>query len=366
MKFFFEKMYEFINPDENSELKKGSQEWEKQLPTLWLLGKTGAGKSSLIQELTKDSAIEIGNGFSPCTETAKSYDYPLEKPILRFLDTRGLSEAGYDPMEDIEVCRKGSHALIIMMKSDEVEQSDLVNALRKIKDISDIENLLIVHTNILSILEKERDQAISYNQHQIEEVLKKKINAVSVDFSPDDNTPVGIAELNKAAIEMLPSLNMIINNEQHTSREEHNFDMLRNEILWYSGLAGASDAFPAVGLVSVPAIQLKMLHSLANQYGVEWDLDTNMEFAGALGTSFALKYVSILVARQVGKVIPIAGSAAAMLISTSSTYAIGRIACKYLYHKSKGEHVSTEELTKLYEDAYDKRKEVADNEASKK
>ena len=370
MKNLFEEMYTFINPAENPELKKVSEYREKELPTLWLLGKTGAGKSSLIQEVTKDSAIEIGNGFSPCTETAKSYDYPLEKPILRFLDTRGLSEAGYDPMEDIEVCRKGSHALIIMMKSDEVEQSDLVNALRKIKDISDIENLLIVHTNILSVSEKERDQAISYNQRQIEEVLDKEIKSVYVDFAPDDNTPIGISELNKATIEMLPSLKMFIDNEQHASREERNFDMLRNEIIWYSGSAGLSDALPGVGIISVPAIQGKMLHSLGKHYGVEWDLDTYKEFVGILGASFAWKYTVQFVIREGAKFIPVygqtAGAGAAVVISSASTYAIGRIACKYLYHKSKGEEVSTEELTKLYEDAYDKRKEVADNEASKK
>jgi len=370
MKNFFEEVYNFINPDENPELKKGSEQWEKQLPTLWLLGKTGAGKSSLIQEFTKDSAIEIGNGFSPCTKTAKSYDYPLKKPILRFLDTRGLSESGYDPTEDIEVCRNGSHALIIMMKADEVEQSDLVNALRKIREINDIAHLLIVHTNILSVSEKERDQAISYNQRQIEEVFDKEIKSVYVDFAPDDNTPIGISELKKAASEMLPFLNIIIYNEQHASREEHNFYMLRNEIIWYSGSAGASDALPGVGIISVPAIQGKMLHSMGKHYGVEWDLDTYKEFGGILGASFAWKYSVQFAIREGAKFIPVygqtVGAIAAVAISSASTYAIGRIACKYLYHKSKGEEVSTEELTKLYKSAFSRGKEMAENETSKK
>lgn len=370
MKSYFKEMFDYINPDENPELIKGSEQWEKLLPTLWLLGKTGAGKSSLIQAFTNDSAIEIGNGFSPCTKTAKSYDYPLDKPILRFLDTRGLSEAGYDPTEDIEACQKGSHALIIMMKADEVEQSDLVNALRKIKTIGGFDHLLIVHTNILSVSEEERVQVTDYNQSKIEEVWGKKINSVYVDFAPDDNIAIGVDELKKEAGEMLPYLNTILDDKQHDSREEHNFNILKKEIIWYSGSAGASDLMPAVGLISVPVIQAKMLHSLGNQYGVEWDYKTFMEFTGALGTGFALKYTVQHAIRQGVKLIPYygqtAGAFTAFAISSAATFAIGRVACKYLYHKSKGEPIPTKELTELYKEAFRKVKEVAELEASKK
>ncbi len=367
---FFEKIFDYINPKENPNLLKGSIEWEKQLPTLWLLGKTGAGKSSLIQAFTKDSTVEIGNGFSPCTKTAKSYEYPLEKPILRFLDTRGLSEAGYDPKEDIEICQQGSHALIIMMKADDVEQSGLVEALRKIKKIGGLEHLLIVHTNILSLSRDKREQAIAHNQHKIEEVWNKKIDAVQVDFSPDGHTPTGIDALKKATIKILPYLHIILSDETHTSQEEDNFNILQNEIIWYSGSAGASDALPAVGIISVPAIQGKMLHSLANQYDVEWDKRTFSEFIGALGTGFAMKYSIQFAIREGVKFIPIygqtIGAVSAVVISSASTYALGRVACKYLYHKSKGEAVSTKEMKELYAKAFKIGKEVAKDETGKK
>ena len=370
MEDFFKQVFNFINPDENPELIKASEKWEERLPTLWLLGKTGAGKSSLIQSFTKDSTIKIGNGFSPCTKTAESYEYPLEKPILRFLDTRGLSESGYDPTADIKVCQSGSHALIIVMKVDEIEQSDIVNALKKIKSIGGIDHLLIVHTNIHSISAEDRKQAINYNQAQIEEAWGEKINSVGVDFSPNENTPIGIAELISSASEMLPLLNEIIDKEKDTSREEDNFNTLRTEIIWYSGSAGASDLLPGVGFVSVPAIQGKMLHSLANQYGVEWNKQLFMEFIGTLGTGFAIKYSAKFAIREVVKFIPVygqtIGAGTAAVISSASTYAIGRVACKYLYHKSKGETVSTEDMTRLYEEALRRGKEVAENEASEK
>src|SRR6266566_4850290 len=64
---------------------------------VWLLGKTGAGKTAIIAALTGDARAEIGLGFEPCTRTAAFYDVPREAPLLRFLDTRGVGEAGYDP-----------------------------------------------------------------------------------------------------------------------------------------------------------------------------------------------------------------------------------------------------------------------------
>jgi len=81
------------------------------IPVLWLLGKTQAGKTSIIKALTGSEAAEIGNGFQPCTRTSQFYDFPTETPIVRFLDTRGLGEVSYDPSEDILYCKGQAHRL---------------------------------------------------------------------------------------------------------------------------------------------------------------------------------------------------------------------------------------------------------------
>ncbi|MCB1822073.1 MAG: 50S ribosome-binding GTPase, partial [Candidatus Competibacteraceae bacterium] len=62
------------------------------LPVVWLLGKAQAGKTSIIHALTGSPTAEIGDGFQPCTRTARFYDFPAEVPVVRFLDTRGLGE----------------------------------------------------------------------------------------------------------------------------------------------------------------------------------------------------------------------------------------------------------------------------------
>jgi len=60
---------------------------EPAVPVIWLLGKTGAGKTSLVRALTGEG--EVGNGFAPGTRGAATHDFPATAPAVRFLDTRG-------------------------------------------------------------------------------------------------------------------------------------------------------------------------------------------------------------------------------------------------------------------------------------
>ncbi|MCW8327830.1 50S ribosome-binding GTPase [Photobacterium sp. SDRW27] len=371
MNHFFKQLYDYINPTVNTDLKPAASQWQSQLPTIWLLGKTGAGKSSLVQAVTGNSAIEVGNGFQPCTQTSVTYRYPEINPLFCFLDTRGLSEADYDPEDDIEACQHQSHALLVVMKAEEPEQSSVLNALKKIRKSGAIKQLLVVHTGICALPgQEERQRAIGYNQDQVQQIWGGEVKSVCLDFGSERELAAGMTELNAALAEMLPILYLLGDEKEHQSREEANFSRLKREVMWYAGTAGASDAIPAVGLVSVPAIQGKMLHSLANQYGVEWDKQRFGEFAGLLGTSFVVQYLSKLGLRQLVKLIPVygqtVGSATAAAVSFGSTYAIGRAVCKYLYHISKGEPVSEREIKRAFEQAFNHGKDVAAREANKK
>ncbi|MGF1686987.1 GTP-binding DUF697 domain-containing protein [Photobacterium japonica] len=395
MQQFFKNIYQYINPPEDPDLSAANQHWEAQLPTLWLIGKTGAGKSTLIETLTGNDSVEIGNGFQPCTQTALSYQFPEDNPILRFLDTRGLSEANYDPTEDITACQQQSHALIVVMKAEEPAQHDVLAALAKIRKDGRINNLLLVHTACLSLVDaSQRKQAIGYNQDQVDKVWGSPVNAVAVDFLVTDAEqangtasaaeamdesatshatplPYGVESLQQQLAELLPVLYLLQGEQQHHDAEQRNFAKLQREIMWYAGSAGASDALPAVGLVSVPAIQGKMLHSLGRHYGVVWSRQRFTEFAGLMGGSFIANYVVQLGARQLTKFIPVygqtVGSALAVAMSFGLTYAIGRAACKYLYHISKGEPVSSDALKAVFEQALKQVKESQKrHEANKK
>ncbi|MDC5806363.1 GTP-binding DUF697 domain-containing protein [Vibrio europaeus] len=363
----FDTIKEFINPSKNPDLTQAHEFQRQNLSTLWLLGKTGAGKSSLIQAITGLSSVEVGNGFEPCTMTASAYDFPQGRPIMRFLDTRGLSEADYNPKKDLETLGKTGHALVVVMKVDEPEQSAVVNALEQIKKQKKVKHLLVVHTAVLSASDKDRERQVAFNQQKIEAVWGKHVESVAVDFEADDGSVHNYDQLLDKLASILPIIGMVVEDKEHSTLESENFDKLENEILWYCGSASASDLLPAVGLVSVPAIQAKMLHSLANQYGVEWNKQTFSELIGTLGSSFAFQYGVKLGARQLIKFVPVygqtVGAVAAAALSFGTTYGLGRAACYYFYHKSKGESVSEQDMQDLYRDSMKKGKEASGYES---
>ncbi len=81
---------------------------------------------------------------------------------------------------------------------------------------------------------------------------------------------------------------------------------------------------------------------------------------------FLLQYISKLGLNQLVKFIPAygqtVGSATAAAMSFSSTYAIGRAACMYLYHRSKGEPISKDQIKLAYQQAFTTVKQVADRQ----
>ena len=102
-------------------------------PVVWLLGKVQSGKTSLIRVMTGCSTAEIGDGFRACTKTARIFDFPEEAPLVRFLDTRGLGEAGYDPAEDLAFSERQAHLVIVTMRALDAQQEAVVEVARLIR-----------------------------------------------------------------------------------------------------------------------------------------------------------------------------------------------------------------------------------------
>lgn len=371
MKTIFRTIYEYvINPPSDEVLSKAWQVADHKLPTIWLLGKTGAGKSSIVQQITGQSAAAIGTGFMPCTQYAKAYDYPAERPLVKFLDTRGLGEIEYDPKDDLAELGKASHALLIVLRLSDGEQSAVLDALKIIaRSQSKLinEHAMVVHTCVTEISNlHDRQRAVAQKQAIVEKVWGQSLDSCQVDFFETDEEGVlnnlGGEKLDKMISAKLPELSLWLNKSEHADAEQANFDRLSSEVLWYATAAAGSDAIPAVGLFSVPAAQGKMLHSLAQQYGIEWDKRTFAEFTGALGVSALLLYGASLGGRQLVKLIPvygqIAGAAFSMTVSYASTYAIGRAACSYLYHKKTNIPLNDKTLQGIYKNAVKQGKAV--------
>jgi uncharacterized protein (DUF697 family) len=350
-------------------INQASQYHNTHLPTLWLLGKTGAGKSTLVQAVTGNTEAEIGKGFRPCTQTSKQFAFPEAKPLLQFLDTRGLGESGYDATADIEVCTRQGHALILVMKVGDTEQSDTLRAIQQIKASQQICNCLLVHTASHVISDPhERERLVRYNCDQVSKTFGNEVQSIMVDFKLPNGGTDGMEALLNELSEMLPIVAVLLRKKQCSDEEVRKFHELQTKVLWYSGVSGVSDIVPGIGLVAVPGIQWKMLRDLADAYDLNWNKAALAELLGALGAGIGVRYSMKFGTRQVVKFLPAwgqtVGAASAAVMSFCTTYAIGRVACKYMYHKHHQEDVSNEELRALFYSAFDSVKTLAGQEVS--
>ncbi|WP_169732592.1 YcjF family protein [Desulfonatronum lacustre] len=328
-------------------------------PVVWLLGKTQAGKTSIIRSLTGSPDAEIGNGFQSCTKTARFYDHPMDLPIVRFLDTQGLGEVAYDPSEDIAFCESQAHLIIAVIKAGDSLQDAVFGVLRTVRERHPEWPVIIVQSCLHEVYSPGVGHVQPYPftvsgwessvpgdlarcllfQRNTLGVLPGKgpVHWVPVDltlpedgFSPPD---YGLESL-WAAIEQASAMQL-----ENRLRGDRGVRDLRQQtahqhIVGYAKAAVAVGALPMVDLAMIPALQMKMLHSLGEIHGGEWNKRRISEFGGLLGGGFLAGYGLRLVGRSAIKVIPgygqTLGAAYGAVTSAAVTFALGKTASYYL------------------------------------
>lgn len=330
----------------------------RTLPVIWLLGKTGAGKSSLIRRLTGLTAAEIGNGFAPCTRTADMFDFPPELPVMRFLDTRGLGETGYDPADDLRACEQRSHVLLVVARLDDPVQGEVAASLAAVRKRRPQTPVIVIHNGADLLPEQQtRFRARQQMQQLFETAAGSPLPFVETVLSSAAAaaTDNGIADLVARLGDLMPEVALLLAREDKREDERRAFALIRARVLWHASAAGMCDVAPVVGAVTVPAMQAAMLRALAKHYQVSWTRARMAEFTLALGAGAAFRFGASYALRQLGKLIPVygqtAGLAAAGTLSFAATYALGRAAAFYLHRAQHGLVVDAAALQELYRDA---------------
>lgn len=341
------------------------------VPVFWLLGKTQSGKSSIIQALTGSSRAEIGQGFRSCTRQSAVFDFPnADTAFVRFLDTKGLGEVGYDPSEDMAWCRSQAHLLMVVIKATDHELDGVLSATRSVRAAHPEWPLLVIqtclHEGYPSKATDHRhpypflgDQFDSHCPPDLVRSLRvqrqhfKALNAhyVAVDFTQADDgydpAHYGLEAFWSAIESALPMglQHMLLQNPLHTEQlndvyAKHTYP----HVMGYAISAGllAMTPIPAASIPLVIAVQGKMFHSIASIYGVSLTKRSVYEVFSAVG----IGGMSIgFGARELAKLVPGWGSLISGLSAAAITYALG-MTLGYYYAQTQQGHAFTAKMLK--------------------
>lgn len=350
------------------------------LPLVWLLGKVQSGKSSIVRALTQQSVIEIGDGFKPCTKSSAIFDFPAHEPIIRFMDTRGIGETGYDATEDVKFAAASSHLIIAAVRVMDVQQAAVVRILADVRRNDPNCPIIVAMTNLHEgyaagathivpypftskgatlTLPSDMRRCIDYHTQSFTRLPGNgPVIVTPIDLTqPGDGyepRDYGIDALIDGMLDVAPAALAAAVAALPVSPLSHDPSRSSSVILQHAAMAAGADVVPLAGLVAVPAVQARMLQKLADLHGVIWDRRAATEFAAALGSTVAIRALVASGVRQLSRLVPIYGQTVAVAASSASsfaiTYAVGVAARRFLTQRRRGK-VHPDDIAAAYREA---------------
>ncbi|MBI1346997.1 DUF697 domain-containing protein [bacterium] len=342
------------------------------VPVFWLFGKTGSGKSSIVKYLTGATAAEIGNGFRPQTQQSFEYDFPSQaQPVVKFLDTRGLGEARYDPREDLDHFADSTHLIIVTARVADQALEPILTPLKEIRREQPSRPVVLVLTCL--------HEAYPQQQHPLPDPfdsthnwpdplpgeLRRMLIAQQERFAglvdrivPIDLTPIeegfdqpqfGGARLEAVLQEMLPAAYRQTLFLLHEVREQLQ-DLVERKawpiIIQYSSLAATAAATP-VPLADIPAVlalQARMVYVLADLFDQPLRAKLLWKMAAALGGQILARFAL----RAPLKLIPVVGQSANAALAFIYTLSLGKACCWYFGEVKHGHVPNEAELKEVW------------------
>lgn len=342
---------------------------EALAPVVWLLGKTQAGKTSMVAELTGQNWEGVGHGFERATESASLYAFPPDVPVVRFFDTRGLEDRpDYDPSEDMAFAEARAHLLMVVVRAEDVHPDGLLKTLTTIRKTHPEWPMLVAQTRLHDLYSRGADHRMPYpGPDRTEEfpealrhalALQRKAFAtlpgtepewVPLDFTrPEEGyNPVnyGADALWDALRRVLPPVH------ERLFRGGDPAENARRQVIipWALAAAGADAVpLPFLGGVASTGLQARMVDAVARRFDLRRDMALWKQFLHLLGASFGVRYGLKFLLRQGVKGVPGLGTAAVALWSFSITYALGEAAVYFCRELAEGREPEREALRETY------------------
>jgi uncharacterized protein (DUF697 family) len=340
-------------------------------PVVWLLGKVQSGKTSIIRAITRSTDAEIGDGFRACTRTSRIYEFPGDAPVLRFLDTRGLGEAGYDPAEDLAFSEDSAHLVLATMRAMDPQQDAVVSVLRLVRQRHPDWPIVVAQTSLHDAYKPGQGHIQPYPfdakapvraindipidlmrslafQRTLLEGLRGRVAPlfVPIDLTrPSDRlepADYGLDELTEALAAVAPSGLLAALSAMPGFSADPKARAADPIVMGHAMAAAGGDLvpIPVAGALAVTTIQARLLSQLGRLYGIDWDRRAYGELSAALGAGTLIRMASGAGLRQLAKFLPVygqtAGAAASAAASFAVTYALGKAAVYYLHRRRLG------------------------------
>ncbi len=353
-------------------------------PIVWLLGKVQSGKTSIVRALTQSTLAEIGDGFRPCTRSSSVYEFPAEAPVLRFLDTRGLDEVGYDPSDDLAFGEKSAHLVLVTMRAMDTQQRKVLDAVRKVRKRHPDWPIVVAQTNLhegyapraghvepypFNVQAPDEDlgrvpadllRSLAFQRALFQDVPGPSPVFVPLDLTkPEDGlAPLdyGLDELTEALASVAPQGLLLALAAMPGFAVDPKARKADPVVMGHAMVAAGGDLIPlpAAGTVAATTVQARMLSELGKLYGIAWDRRAFGELTAALGAGTLLRVASGVGLRQLAKLLPVygqtVGAAAAAASSFAITYALGKAATYYLHRRRLGS-ADAKGVAQVYHDA---------------
>lgn len=342
------------------------------VPRLWMLGKTGSGKTSIVKYLTGADDAEIGNGFKPQTQFSREYEFPsADSPVMRFVDTRGLGEALYDATEDLARFDAGTQLVIVVARAMDHALGDLVAVVERIRRAQPDRPVILALTCLHEAYPGEQHPDpdpfeppggdLPAALRKSLELQKARFESLADDVVPIDLTPpeegfeasdFGGERLKAAIIRRLPAAYRQSFAGFEAARKairSMNEKRALPEIVSHSVLAATAAAVPVpwVDIPGVIGIQSNLVRRIASIYGQEMSSRLVLDMAGAAGSRMMLQ----MLVREPLKLIPFVGMAANAALAFAYTFGLGKASCWYFGELRNGNRPSMKEVESVWSEA---------------
>ncbi|QDT12334.1 GTPase family protein [Planctomycetes bacterium K23_9] len=376
-------------PDNDAQYQAQLESLRKQapVPEIWLFGKTGSGKSSVVRYLTGASDAVIGEGYRPETKASSRFDFPnATERLLSFLDTRGIGEASYDPAEDIAAFSQTTQLIIVTVRVADHSLEGLLQPLRRIRKTDPQRPVLLVLTCLHESMANDQDISAGLDPFDSEpdtnpdanptpgpvaspvaspipERLATLIDQKRQQFAglfdaviPIDLTRLedGFADpdfggqrLRQSILDQLPqAYRQAVLALHHPQLATGSRQRAHWQVLASSALAGTAGAVPVpwVDIPVVLAIQTHLAVKIAKIYGQEITPARWAILSSAAGSRIAVR----LAIREALKFIPLLGIAAGAAASFAFTYALGMSWDWFFADLRRGNVPTTEQLQEVF------------------